>query len=209
MTSKQVTLLSGQVQSGESKKAILACNDWLRLGAGRTLVALVQKYTKIHQDTPSTKSLDTLKSWSTKYNWIERAEAHDAAIEDLKDARRKQAMESGLALDYERVGELKRLAGFLVEQMYEQGADGAYHNIWVPDVKQIGSGEHAERVDIERFNGELIAQLRGTLDDLAKETGGRKQKTEVTGKDGGPIETREITRLTDEELERIARGGGQ
>jgi hypothetical protein len=62
-----------------------------------------------------------------------------------------------------------------------------YHKVWLPDVKQIGGGEHAERVDIVRFNAALIEQYRGTLDDLAKETGGRKQKMEVTGKDGGPV----------------------
>jgi len=58
-------------------------------------------------------------------------------------------MQSGLALDYERAVELKRLAHFLIEQIYEQGEDGNYHNVWLPDVKQIGAGKNIERIDIE------------------------------------------------------------
>lgn len=185
--SKQVTLLSGQAQNGESKKAIIACNDYLRMGAGRSLVALEKKYTESSQTRPPTASIGTLKAWSTEYSWVERASAYDAILEDAKDARRKAIMESGFALDYERVVELKRMAAFLSGQIYEQGEGDVYHNVWVADVKQIGSGEFAERVDIERFNGEIFSQLRGALDDLAKETGGRKQKTEITGKDGEPL----------------------
>ncbi len=101
-------------------------------------------------------------------------------------------MQTGLALDYERVSRLKALGEFLFAQLYEQGVTGTYHNLWVPDVKQIGSGENAERVDLERFNGPILEQLRGVLDDIAKEVGGRKQKVEHSGPAGGPIEIIEV-----------------
>ena len=42
-------------------------------------------------------------------------------------------------------------------------------------------GEFAERVDIERFNAAIISEVRGVLDDIAKETGGRAQKLEHSG----------------------------
>lgn len=92
-----------------------------------------------------------------------------------------------MALDFERTDELKGLAHFLIEQIYETGEDGVYHNVWLPDVKQIGSGSNVERVDIERFNAAIIDQLRGVLDDLAKETGGRKRSMELTGAEGTPL----------------------
>jgi hypothetical protein len=77
--------------------------------------------------------------------------------------------------------------------------------VWLPDVKQVGSGENAERVDIVKFNSALIAEYRSTLADLAAETGGRRQKQEVehTGKNGGPIETtvkHDLSRLSVDEL---------
>jgi hypothetical protein len=69
--------------------------------------------------------------------------------------------------------------------MMEQGEDGVYHNVWVPDVKQIGSGADAERVDIEHFNSAIISEYRATLDDIAKETGGRVQKQQTDLTSGG------------------------
>jgi len=89
-------------------------------------------------------------------------------------------MDYGLALDYERVRKLKRLADFLEGQVYERGEAGDYHNVWLPDVKSVGSGELAERVNIERFNGALISEYRAVLDDLAKETGGRAKRLDLT-----------------------------
>lgn len=151
---------------------------------------------------PPVKRFATLADWSTTFGWQARAAAYDAGIEREKnealEARRREAMQTGLALDFERVIELKRLADFLKSQVYEQGEGGDYHNIWLPDVKQVGSGEDAQRVDIERFNGALLEQLRGTFDDLAKETGGRKQKRENFNID--------LARLTDEQLQRVRAG---
>jgi hypothetical protein len=183
----QVTLLAGQRQKGERLTAIHACNDWLRLGRGRSLPKLLERYTKAHEEAPPTRSLDTLKKWSSRYKWQDRSEEYGAELEQRKNERRKEVMDSGLALDFERVDQLKDLAHFLIDQLYEQGEDGDYHNVWLPDVKQIGSGKNAERVDIERFNAAIFSELRGVLDDLAKETGGRKQKHEVSGPEGGAV----------------------
>ena len=182
-----VNLLGGERQRSESFRAILACNDYLRMGPGRSLRGLLEQYAKSDQQSPPTRYMGTLKKWSANYGWQERAAAYDAGLEAEKNARAAEIMQSGLAVAHERVVKLKELAEFLDKQMYEVGADGLYHNVWLPDVKQIGSGPDAERVDIERFNAPIIEQYRGTLDDLAKETGGRKQQHEVTGKDGGPI----------------------
>ena len=104
----------------------------------------------------------------------------------------------GLALDYERVRKLKRLADFLEAQIYEQSEPDpltgkrAYHNVWVPDVKILGKGDLAEVVDIERFNSALFTQFRETLNDLAKEVGQRVQKQEHSGSDGGALTVRVV-----------------
>jgi hypothetical protein len=151
------------------------------------LPALIEIYTKSNQDIPITRSLATLKKWSATWGWDKRAEAYDAELERLKNERRERIMNEGLALDFERTDELKQLAQFLLRQLYDQDTAGKYYNLWLKDFKQIGAGEHSEKVEIERFNAALIDQLRGALDDLAKETGGRAQKHEVSGADGGPL----------------------
>jgi hypothetical protein len=180
--------LCGDRQSAESDAAVVACNDYLRMGIGRSLAKLSERYQNA-TDTPPTKRLDTLKEWSAAYGWQLRAKAYDAIAEDDKNVIRRSVMEEGFAVDYRRVNALNNLAAFLLGEIEETNDKGVHHNVWVPDVKMIGSGDLQETVDIERFNAPLIEQFRKTLDDLAKETGGRVRKNEHTGRDGKPIET--------------------
>jgi hypothetical protein len=91
------------------------------------------------------------------------------------------ALSTGLALKAERVKRLALLAGMLEEDLF-----GGV--LWTQDVKMIGTGEYQERVEFELFNSAEVQQYRGVLDDIAKEVGGRTQKTEVSGPDGAAIE---------------------
>jgi hypothetical protein len=141
---------------------------------------LLEKYRETPQETAPTQSINTLQGWSKRFDWQARAVEFEGKWESIRTAEHNAEFNYGLALDHERVRKLKRLADFLEAQLYEQGEDGTYHNIWLPDVKQIGSGEYAERVDIERFNGGLLSEYRAVLDDLAAEVGGRVKKQDLT-----------------------------
>lgn len=174
-----VELLSGQQQKGESEAAIVACNDWMRMGVGRTLSELLSRYKDLQEFTAPTTSLNTLQAWSSRFDWAERASAFDATWEQRKTAEREATLNYGLALDYERLRKLYRLAALLESQIYERNILGVYHNVWTPDVKSIGGGEYAERVDIERFNSAIFEQYRKVLDDIAQETGGRAKQVKV------------------------------
>lgn len=180
----EIEPLAGQRQNGESDKAIQACNDWLRMGSGRSIPSLLQHYRDLSNFQrgfePPSASHPTLYTWSSNYDWSSRATEYDAAWEKRKNDERDAVLNYGLALEHERVKELYRLAAFLKAQIYEQGEGDVFHNVWVPDVKSIGSGDFAIRVDIERFNSPLIEQYRKVLEDIAKETGGRVDKTDVT-----------------------------
>src|SRR4051812_32193964 len=94
-------LLAGEPGENETSRAIQACNDFLRLGPGRTLTLLLAKYGKTRRNTAPTASRDTLEDWSRKFGWQERGRSYDAAIEDARNVRRREIMEEGLALDYE------------------------------------------------------------------------------------------------------------
>lgn len=168
-------LLAGERQKSESSRAVQACNDYSRMGPSRSLRALIQEYGKTPQSTVPTDSLYTLEKWCRKYGWPKRAELYDGQLEAAKNKRAKDILQSGLALVHERVDKLQGLADFLHEQMYEQGESGKYHNIWLPDVKEVGG----QVVDIERFNAAIIDQYRGALDDIAKEVGGRKGTLQI------------------------------
>lgn len=192
-----VELLSGVQHAGESDAAVTACNDWLRMGSGRTIPALVKHYQDlaIFQrgfEAPST-SYKTLATWSSRFDWPSRAKEYDAGWEARKNAEAEAVMGYGLSLTHERLRELYQLAALLRGQIYELSEPHpvtgrvSFSNLWVADVKSIGSGEFAERVDIERFNSALIEQYRKVLEDIAKETGGRVNKQEITGANGKPF----------------------
>lgn len=194
-------LLAGERVKGETAKAIQACNDYLLLGRGRSMAKLLDRY-QIGAEVPPTKRLNTLKTWSTGYGWQSRAALYDSAIQEQKTALAIEAMQTGLALIYERVLVLKKLAETLAGQIWNPDGSLVKDNIWLKDAKQIGRGALADRVDLVHFNADLIEQFRGVLDDLARETGGRKQQIEHGGPAGGPIQ---FEGFTDEE--RITRIG--
>lgn len=198
--------LTGQRQTGESDNAVIACNDYLRMGPVRSLANLLERYQTV-TDSPPTKRLPTLKDWSRKYGWVERATTYDATWEARKTAERNAEFNAGISLDFERVRKLKRLADFLEQQIFEtieeeMRIDGLVYdpksgeysepepqivkrhpNVWVRDIKGIGKGEDFEKVEIERFNPAIFSEYRAVLDDLAKEVGGRIRKSEVSTKD--------------------------
>lgn len=86
-----------------------------------------------------------------------------AEIEAARKERRDSALNTGLALKEERI---KRLA---------EHADELEAIKWLADDKGRLWNEKA---------------WRETLDDIAKETGGRKIVGEITGPNGGPIEVK-------------------
>lgn len=125
------------------------------------------------------------QSWrkaAFKYKWRERAQAFDEEQQRIRDAyfaaRQDEILRSGFAQRHQRIQELNRLAELLRTEVWTEDAR------WLPDVKQIGSGKYAERVDIVRFNASLVEQYRQTLEDIAIEMGERVRGLKVSGSMG-------------------------
>ncbi|HEY0073744.1 MAG TPA: hypothetical protein VGB77_06545 [Abditibacteriaceae bacterium] len=240
-------LLSGQLHDGESNAAVIACNDWLRLGPGRSLRRLLDIYdraknapsnppkpTGTHQNSnnnssdltfsypyePPTCSLDTIKGWSVEFNWKSRAVLFDQEGEDEKNARRKEVFEQGFGLDFGRVEALQNIAKLLYSQIFETSLSGEndhvfsvqgsrareFHNLWVQDSKLLGTGEGAERVDIERFNSALLSEFRSCLTEIAQETGGRRKGAQLEAFIKKVQERLDTSKLNSQQVERIRAG---
>jgi hypothetical protein len=166
------------------------------LGPERSLLGAVNRERVKKSQKESNSLPGSWRAAAKTYRWKKRAEAWDmfVAREAARQAEeeRMAVMAEGFALDYVRVRALKKLATKLDEEIGEPNKE------WLPDVKSIGSGEFAERVDLVRFNAPLIEQFRGTLADIADETGGR-QKT-------GRNLNIDLSGLNDDQLKRIAAG---
>lgn len=188
----------------ESARAAQSYADYLALGAGRSLVKLLGEYAervRSGSGVPPTTRLNTLKKWSAAHDWQGRiADLARAAQEEAEEAQRayvRAIMETGLALSHERVRVLKELAGTLLDDLTTG------ERRWLRDKKSIVTGREPvmsddgatllgsvptyEVVELERGNAPWIEQVRGLLDDLAKEVGARVTKAELTGKGGGAI----------------------
>lgn len=166
-------------RDGESNKWHERFLIYLRLGPERSLHAAYVAFRR-QRDEALTSRLSVPKAWRTafdKFEWQPRAEAHDKAERDAATAayekRRKEIVESGYALDFERIASLKDVAVLLLGEIQD------YAKRWLKDVKSIGSGDKQERVDLERFNAPLVEQFRGLLDDIAKEKNERKPQLKV------------------------------
>jgi hypothetical protein len=120
------------------------------------------------------KWYETAKKWQ----WDARAAAWDVTQDEQTEraitAERKKVLRTQYALMHKRVELLNRKA----EQL--AGITDTPDEIWVPDVKQIGYGEFAERVDLKIFNDAAFRELREYLDDIAAELGERVKKSETT-----------------------------
>ena len=195
-----VKLLAGEPKERETAKAIQACNDYLRMGPGRSLDKLCERY-QIATEAPPTKRLQTLKGWSSAFGWVERAGLYDAEQEAAKTDEIARLRSEGLAADHERIRELDAI----FQALKTEFAEG--EGLWYKDTKLSAKGTS---VVVDVFNKPLIDSMRGVLDDIAKEVGGRRQQLsmEHTGKDGGPIRVKTVQDLTDEQLASIATGGG-
>lgn len=93
-------------------------------------------------------------------------------IEEIKQVDETTALTSGLALKEKRVGTLQQLADLMLEDLLNG-------KLWTDQVKGIGGAENFERVEYKEFNGAEVAQVRGVLDDIAKELGHRGPDTKI------------------------------
>jgi hypothetical protein len=197
----------------ESARAREAWADYLAMGDGRSLEKLLERY-QTATESPPTKRLKSLKDWSRYFDWQGRLKrlADDAvkAVEDAYQAERQAVLSEGLALDHERVRLLKKLAARIDADLesfaetapaasspvqpdeQQQGAPAQAKKaagppsgrlLWYPSVKLASDGT---QVQVLEFHEGGIRQLRGMLDDIAKETGGRQSKVDITS-GGEPI----------------------
>jgi hypothetical protein len=108
----------------------------------------------------------------------------------IKQVDENNALTTGLSIAEERVRRLQVLA----ELMWKDLTGGF---LWIDDVKGVGSGNNSEIVDFEKFNNGELAEFRATLEDIAKETGGRANKTDITS-DGEKLSVNLIINKKDE-----------
>lgn len=115
-----------------------------------------------------------------KWQWWKRADAYDAhllALEQAKAERLRQLEEEEeerlLTTKYARKARRIEQLTILFDDL-----KASYHEPSPDDNKIV----------YQWLTPDKVREMRGCLDDIAKELGERVKKSEVTGKDGGPME---------------------
>ena len=171
----------GEVQPGENARAIIACNDYLRMGRIRSVARVKKLYQDMSREArargqrvavPTTDN-NKIYDWSKRFSWRARAEAYDAMMEAKRTAAAEAEMTTGLAQAHERVSLLKELTDGIVQEIADKG-------FYAEKTHVAGQGENRRETSEEVFRSHEVAAVRGLLNDLAKETGGRIHRAHVT-----------------------------
>lgn len=172
---------------GETQKAYTAFLDYCRMGAGRSLRALVQLYREPDAENPPTKHDATVFGWSSRYQWQDRVAEYDKAIAKDREGRlaeKRQEIEDAELEDYGReLMEWRRRFDVLM----------------------------AAPNGMNTFEVTALFKLRKEIADLGRRAVGLPEKisdsrvqAEHTGADGGPIKHEHaFTDMSDAELERL------
>lgn len=178
------SLIWGDRQKGESKRAIMACNLYLMAGPGRSLVGLLHLWQSVSRDPtipqPPTRSRVTLYKWSRLFDWSTRCDGYDEYLKDIARIQSEHMLTTGLSTPGNRVAKLVWLAELLEEEI-------SSGKMWLEEPKNVYVGKTRTLVWVPRYNTALVGDYRGALDDIAKETGGRRQKVDVGGEKDKPI----------------------
>lgn len=149
------------------------------MGPDRTLLGCIHREEVSKGKEKQSKNISG--SWSMaceRWNWKARAEAYDADQQAQAEERRRVLLEieaeeerriltTGYARIHKRIEGLAEMADLIKKSFLDENATDKINFAWVTPDK--------------------IREYRGCLDDIAKELGHRVKKSEITGKDGGPI----------------------
>ena len=153
----------------------IAVYKWL--GDGKTAVELRKLAAKFNPPFTLTDQTCVLyrKRMRAKYdNLVENAEL--------------PALTEGLAKSEERVKVLKALAERLMTDLLRKHNMSGEEFVWLKRLKGYGQGPQFFTQEYLEFNAGEIRELRGLLEDIAKETGGRTQAGDSTEKHKVEIE---------------------
>jgi hypothetical protein len=183
---------SWEQQPGESARAFSAAQIYFHAGPGRSLAQVAQELSK---------SVQLIKRWSSKHNWVERAAAYDAHMAEVEQSRLEE--------------EVRRQAE---EKAAEWNArlDALREREWATSEAIIRRVETMLKFPIEQqeiVNGEkgtvtIIKPIKWTGSDMGKlALAASKLGRLATGAETDRTASVDVGELSNEELERVAKTG--
>ena len=151
---------------------------YLLMGSRRSVGAVYRKEYHVKARQTTLKISGDWYEAAKQWNWLERARDYDEfqrAEEDRIIAEEKEkVLRSGFALMHKRIKELDRLSRKLIQMEKDES------KVWIPEIRTIGSGDNAQHIEKLVFNAPLYQTIDKLFDSIAKETGERVKKKDIT-----------------------------
>lgn len=100
-------------------------------------------------------------------NYYRQTKSVGKKAEKILEKKTDSALKKGLAVRENRVNDLQKIRDKLMEELDKNG-------LWIDESKTILTQSYETTETKKTFNAALIRELRGVLDDAAKEMGERK-----------------------------------
>jgi len=151
---------------GDSKKSHAAFRDYAMLGTGRSLDALHLRYVNAESmggQRPPTLKRNTLGSWSHRNNWVARAAAYDADLQQQARIAQIEAVREMAVRQAELGRKFQRMSGDLADQ-----AERYIQIMRVATVETVNERGEIIRVVKTNLTPQEMASLLRALAGLAK-----------------------------------------
>lgn len=178
----------------ESPRAACAWADYLAMGPGRSLEALLALYRSRTEPAP-TKHLTTLKHWSRTFGWQERL--HDLAAQEARGAAEREvaavaelqvrgiaSRENRIAAANDRWDRMKRVIDERAADPTMEKVPGGRTGLLVRTYKIVGTGPSAYTVDEFAVDTGLLKEMRELEKEAAQEVGQWLEKIAPTDPTG-------------------------
>ncbi len=196
----------------EPGKVYRAFLDYCQMGAGRSLTKLQKRYQSAAEALPlsdpvepPTKRLQTLKTWSVKWDWQRRVEAWDKAQQEAEDALWRERQLKIREQDWETGTDLRDL----VDTMLREGVN------FIKTKRRFIKGDPEKGVPDREIitmalDGQFLVKAAEAASKLQRLAAGMPDSaTEVSGEVksvGSGNDFSGLSNLSTEQLEAFARG---
>jgi len=178
-------------QEGESNRWYQRFFAFCLMGTGRTIQGIFDQERARKGKTESVQASGSWRRAAKLYNWVERAEAYDKHLSDQKAAAIEARWQAEIMGKTEILGRLSRMGRANPYDFFiwdEFGRITGFNKSMLREhgdlVKRLGTKETAMGTEfiVELHDGQAATVKMGQHEKLFTDV------TEVTGKDGGPIE---------------------
>jgi hypothetical protein len=167
-----------QMEEGESDLWYGRFRAYLLMGFKRSVQAVFQLEAEENRGNQRAEAHGYWYEYAKKYNWEERARAHDAHWIEEQDKliaqEREVVLRTGYAQMHKRIEALNKLA----DKMVQWAEDDS--KVWIVNTKTVTGENFSQHTEETVFNAPMMGMIEKYFTGIAAEKGERVKKKDIT-----------------------------